>query len=103
MIATDPVSPAFVAWLGKLFGMWGRIALTFHHLAAPGAAPAIDNAVAEQASPFVWRFVFPHASGSTTRLGGGAEMDDARAIGEWLLQKQHEAGGGQLCSTCARS
>ena len=93
MEQADPLGGAFTSFIGKLHGLWGRIALVLH---AASRAPErgvmverIDLVTAQRATRLVFEFIVPSAARVYVAMGGGAgKGEPVKDVAGYILTKK---------------
>ncbi|MDE2103952.1 MAG: DUF3987 domain-containing protein [Patescibacteria group bacterium] len=84
----EVLGPRFAGFLGKLVGLWGRLALVFHVLTDPDK-PMIGRSCADAAATLLWQAVIPHAARVYTAMGaGGQDFEAVQSVAGYILTKR---------------
>lgn len=80
----------FVGFVGKLPGVWGRLCLTLHMIAAPGSV-WVPYSIAVTARDLVFDVVLPTAARVYLEMGGaGGNLEATQSIAGYILTKRLE-------------
>lgn len=90
---SDALGGAFSSFLGKLHGLWGRLALVLH---AASRAPQngvflerVDLTTARRATRLVFDYIVPSAARVYAAMGGGAgKADHVKDVAGYVLTKK---------------
>lgn len=88
---SDALGGAFSSFLGKLHGLWGRIALVLHAATRDAYAETVEGPTARQASRLVFDYIIPSAARVYVAMGaGGGKADPTRDVAGYILTKRLE-------------
>lgn len=93
MEQADALGGAFTSFIGKLHGIWGRLALVLHAASrAPqqgGMVERVEAATAKQASRLVFDFILPSAARVYVAMGGGSgKGEPVKDVAGYILTKK---------------
>jgi hypothetical protein len=93
MEQAEALGGAFTSFIGKLHGLWGRIALVLHAASrAPergGLIEQIDLETARRATRLVFDFIVPSAARVYVAMGGGAgKGEPVKDVAGYILTKK---------------
>jgi hypothetical protein len=86
----NALGSGFKTAVGKLHGIWGRLALTLAHVTARRDAMVseVDDRAAELAERLVFDSLIPNMVRFYQMLGGSGDVETIRAIAAFLLREQ---------------
>jgi hypothetical protein len=86
---SDALGDGFKTAIGKIHGIWGRLALTLAHVIAPrDAVSEVDDRAAALAERLVFDNLIPNMARFYQMLGGGGDVEKTRAIAAFLLRQR---------------
>ena len=84
---SEALGGRFVGFCGKLVGLWGRLTLVLHCLAAPGSE-VVSETTAGAARTLLFRSALPNAARVYAAMGGaGADLEATQSIAGYVLSK----------------
>ena len=86
---SEPLGPKFSSFVGKLPGIWGRLALVLSHVDSAGLGYVVSERAAQSARSLITQCVIPHAARVYTTIGtASAGLETMQNIAGYILAKK---------------
>ena len=86
---SEPFGPKFSSFVGKLPGIWGRLALVLSHVDSAGLGYVVSERAAQSARTLITQCIIPHAARVYTTIGtASAGLETMQSIAGYILSKK---------------